>query len=330
MKENNRIEYKQELNLSFEQLRIYYEEKRKPLNRQFKTNLELLNEDGFLNYAAYLLADENGMSIKLAKFAGKTRVDLIEANEYGYCSLIKATKSVLDKFELENKTATKITSKERIEKRLWNSVAIREAVINAIVHNDYTREVPPKFEIFTDRIEITSAGSLPEGLSEEDFFDGVSIPRNKELMRIYNDLELVEQLGTGVGRILETYGRECFRFTENFTRITVPIEEETGQAENDTVSLENDTVNAENDRVNAIFDRVNIENDRVKNELMQIYCFIEQNPLVKIASIEQLTQKSDKTVRRYLKILKDNKLIEYIGSDKTGGYQIIKIKENSN
>ena len=70
-------------------------------------------------------------------------------------------------------------------------------------------------------------------------------------------------------------------------------------------------------------DRVNFKNDRVKNELMQVYSFIEANPLVKITSIEQLTQKSDKTVRRYLKILKDNGLIEYIGSDKTGGYRVV-------
>jgi ATP-dependent DNA helicase RecG len=75
--------------LTFEQLRIYYEEKRKPLNGQFKKSLELLTEDGALNYAAYLLADENGVSIKVAKYRGTNRVDLIENNEYGYCSLIK-------------------------------------------------------------------------------------------------------------------------------------------------------------------------------------------------------------------------------------------------
>ncbi len=46
---------------------------------------------------------------------------------------------------------------------------MREAVINAIVHNDYTREVQPKFEIFADRIEITSAGALPESLSQTEF-----------------------------------------------------------------------------------------------------------------------------------------------------------------
>lgn len=206
--------------LSFEQLRIYFEEKRKPLGRQFKTNLELTTEDGALNYAAYLLADENGLSVKVAKYRGKDRVHLIESNEYGYCSLIKATKAVLDKLELENKTASTITAKERIDVRLWNPVALREAVINAIVHNDYSREVPPKFEIFANRVEITSACALPEGLTQAEFFEGYSIPRNKELMRVFKDLEMVEHLGSGLPRITEFYGPECFRFTDNFLRIT--------------------------------------------------------------------------------------------------------------
>ena len=208
--------------LSFEQLRIYYEERGKPLNKQFKNNLELLTETGELNYAAYLLADDNGISIKVAKYADSTRVHLIESNEYGYCSLIKATKSVLDKVATENSTHTQITSKERIEVRLWNAIALREAIVNAFVHNDYTHEVPPKFEIFPDRIEITSAGSLPDGLSQAEFFDGYSIPRNKELMRVYKDLEMVEQLGTGIARITASYGSDCFKFTENFTRVTLP------------------------------------------------------------------------------------------------------------
>ena len=206
--------------LSFEQLRIYYDEKRKPLNKQFKTNLELTTEDGALNYAAYLLADENGTSIKVAKYRGKDRIHLIESNEYGHCSLIKATKSVLDKLDLENKTASTITAKERIDVRLWSPIALREAVINAIVHNDYTREVPPKFEIFADRIELTSACALPEGLTQAEFFEGYSIPRNKELMRVFRDLEMAEHLGSGLPRITEFYGPECFRFTENFLRIT--------------------------------------------------------------------------------------------------------------
>ena len=214
--------------LSFEQLRIYYDERGKRLNDNFKRTLELLTDDGKYNYVAYLLADENGNSIKVAKYSSLDRCDLIENNEYGYCSLIKATKSVLSKLDIENKVAATITPMERIETPLWNKVALREAVINAIVHNDYSFEVPPKFEIFPDRLEITSAGRLPESLTREEFFNGISIPRNKELMRIYRDVELVESLGSGIPRILRAYGEDCFKFTDNFIRITLPISVQDG------------------------------------------------------------------------------------------------------
>ena len=208
--------------LKFEQLKIYYNETGTKLNSKFASNLELQTEAGEYNYAAYLMADTNSTSIKVAKYKGTTRTNLTESNEYGYCSIVKATKQVLDKIDLENKTITKITSKERVNERLWDSIALREAIINAIVHNDYTKEVPPKFELFDDRIEITSAGGLPEGLSKDEFFEGFSVPRNKEIMRIYKDLNLVEHLGSGVPRILENYAKDCFMFSENFLRMTFP------------------------------------------------------------------------------------------------------------
>ncbi|MDO8897766.1 MAG: ATP-binding protein, partial [Bacteroidales bacterium] len=127
--------------------------------------------------------------------------------------------------ELENKTISKITSKEHIDTRLWNAVALREAIINAIIHNDYTREIPPKFELFSDRLEITSYGGLFEGMRQADFFDGLSLPRNKELMRIYKDLGMVEHLGSGVPRILQAYDKDCFKFSENYLRMTFPSSE---------------------------------------------------------------------------------------------------------
>lgn len=212
--------------LTFEQLRIYYEERKKGLNSNFKKSLELLTEDDKFNYAAYLVADENNISIKVAKYSSLDRVDLVESNEYGLCSLVKATKSVLDKLDIENKTNSIITHKERIDTPLWDRRALREAVINAIVHNDYSFEVSPKFELFPDRLEITSAGTLPETMSKEEFFEGISIPRNKELMRIYRDLELVESLGSGVPRIVRAYGKVCFKFMDNFTRMIFPVSAE--------------------------------------------------------------------------------------------------------
>ena len=223
-------------NLSFEQLKIYYEGVGKRLNNNFAANLELLNADEQYNYVAYLISDKNSTSIKLARYNGLTRTNLVENNEYGYESLIKATKQVLDKVNLENKTITQITSKARKEARLWDAIALREAIINAFVHNDYTIEVPPKFELFDDRIEITSTGGLPDGLSQDEFFEGFSVPRNKEIMRIYKDLDLVEQLGSGIPRILESYSKDCFKFSDNFLRMSFPVNDQANDQASDQVN----------------------------------------------------------------------------------------------
>ncbi len=60
-------------------------------------------ENGKYNHNVYLLADENGMSIKVARYAGTNKIDLLENYEFGYYSLIKATQSVIDKMTIENK-----------------------------------------------------------------------------------------------------------------------------------------------------------------------------------------------------------------------------------
>ena len=208
--------------LTFEQLKIYYNESSYTLNDQFANNLELQTKEKEYNYAGYLLADRNGCSIKIGKYSGIDRVNLIENEEFGHCCLVKATKFVLDKLSIENRTFTQITAKERIERKMLDPVALREAVINAIIHNDFSNEIPPKFELFSDRLEITSAGKLPEGFSLDEFFEGYSIPRNKELMRIFRDLDMVEQMGSGITRILQAYPKSIYRFTNNFIRITMP------------------------------------------------------------------------------------------------------------
>ncbi|MDA3860142.1 MAG: putative DNA binding domain-containing protein [Melioribacteraceae bacterium] len=211
--------------LTFEQLQIYYNATGFKLSEQFARNLELLTEDGNFNYAAYLLADVNGLSIKIAKYSGTNRVNLIENEEFGYCSIVKATKTVLEKLKVENKTFTRITSTIREEHKLLNPVAVREAVVNAIVHNNYFNEVPPKFELFDDRLEITSAGGLPPEFTKEEFFMGYSVPQNKELMRIFRDINMVEQLGSGVPRILEHYPKSIYQFSQNFIKVVLPFTE---------------------------------------------------------------------------------------------------------
>ena len=98
---------------------------------------------------------------------------------------------------IENRTLTKITANRRVEKRLIDPVDLREASVNAIVHNDYTTEEAPVVEIFSDRLTITSFGGLVNGLSQDEFFRGRTLPRNRELMRVFRDMQWVEHLGVG-------------------------------------------------------------------------------------------------------------------------------------
>jgi len=208
--------------LTFEQLKIYYDAKGLQLNSAFMKNLELLTPDGRPNYAAYLLADENGASFQIAKYAGTDRIDLIENRDYGRCSLVKALKAMLDRIKVENTVYTKIGYPLRQEREMIDSIAMREAIINAVAHNDYSYGATPKVEFFADRVEITSMGGLPYGVTESDFFDGYSVPRNKELMRVLRDLEIVEHLGSGVPRILKAYGPQVFEIRESYLRVTFP------------------------------------------------------------------------------------------------------------
>ena len=205
--------------LTFSQLKIYYEEMGYNINDNFLNQLGLIMEDGKYNYIAYLLADNNDVSIKVATYSGNDAYDLIENEEYGYCCLIKATKNVINKFDQINKTFTKITFDNRKEIKMFDNIAVKEAITNAIVHNAWEREYPPKFEIFNDHIAISSTGGLPINFTINDFLKGFSAPKHPELMRVFRDLDLVEQLGTGIIRILKVYDKDVYEFSDNFIRV---------------------------------------------------------------------------------------------------------------
>lgn len=312
--------------LTFSQLKIYYEESGHILGNAFAKNLELLTEDGAFNYAAYLLADKNNTSIKVAKYSGTTRTDLIESNEYGHECLVKATKQVIDKIALENRTNTKITAKERQQANLWHPIALREAIINAFVHNDYTNEITPKFEIFSDRIEITSAGGLPGGLSKQEFFEGFSVPRNKELMRIFKDLELVEQLGSGIPRIMEHYGKESFSFSDNFLRMTFSVQENTNDVpfkDYDEDSQKGSVIGGVTGGVTGgAIDAIEASTSRQKEVLK----LIAANPSITYNEIAEALSINESAVGKHITAIKNKRFLIRQGG--TQGYWQINIEEN--
>ena len=76
-----------------------------------------------------------------------------------------------------------------------------------------------RHQLFSDRLEITSHGSLLPGMTREDLLSGCSRIRNRELMRVFRDVELVEQLGSGMRRMLDAYPPDIFRYTETFFHV---------------------------------------------------------------------------------------------------------------
>ena len=244
--------------LTFNQLKIYYEEHSLKLNDNFLQNLDLLTSEGKYNYNAFLLADENNISIKLVKYLGTNKMDLVENQEYGYRCLITATQKILDRLDTENTVYAKIEYKGRKEVEKIDSKALKEAVINAIVHNDYSYGNTPIIELYSDRIEITSAGGLPQELSQEEFLEGVTAPRNKELIRVFKDVDLIENIGSGVLRILDAYDKSCFKFMDHFLRVSFkykenPFEYDTEQVKPNKIT-EQDKPNKKEDKINLILE----------------------------------------------------------------------------
>ena len=244
--------------LTFRQLKIHYEGNGMILNDNFARNLNLLTDEGKYNYNAYLLADENNISIKLVKYLGTNKMELIENQEYGYCCLITATQRILDRLTAENTVYAKIEYNGRKEVEMIDSKALKEAVINAMVHSDYTLTTTPIIELYSDRIEITSGGGLPQGLSQEEFLEGVTAPRNKELIRVFKDVDLIENIGSGVLRILDAYDKSCFKFMDHFLRVSFkykenPFEYDTEQVKPNKIT-EQDKPNKKEDKINLILE----------------------------------------------------------------------------
>ena len=290
--------------LTFNQLKIYYEEHGLKLNNNFLQNLDLLTSEGKYNYNAFLLADENNVSIKLVKYLGTNKMDLVENQEYGYRCLITATQKILDRLDTENTVYAKIEYKGRKEVEKIDSKALKEAVINAVVHNDYSYGNSPIVELYSDRIEITSAGGLPQELSQEEFLEGVTAPRNKELIRVFKDVDLIENIGSGVLRILDAYDKNCFKFMEHFLRVSFKYKGN---------PFEYDQKNDQESNQNNL--------NLIQNKILNL---IKQNPKITQVEIAKILGVSREKVKYNIAILKVNNILERIGSNKIGEWKILK------
>ena len=290
--------------LTFRDLKIYYAEKGFDVGENFEKQLDFYTLDGKYNYVAYLLADENRVSIKVAKYAGTDVEELIENYEFGYCSLIKATHRVLEKFITENKIFAKINYPERQEQQMYDYKAVREVIINALVHNDWSNEYPPKFEFFSDRLEVSSFGGIQNEFTKEEFLQGYSAPKNPELMRVFKDLELVEHLGTGIRRILKRYDKSIYHFFPHFIIVSIKYNEN------------NFKYNTQNVKIISYSDLTKIQEG--------IIGLIENKPNITQEEMAKILGVTSRTIRNHIKYLVDNEYITRIGADKNGKWTVKK------
>lgn len=321
--------------LTFKIMSIYYQSKGIDFGDGFAKTLGLLTEEGQFNYVAFLLADENDTSMKLAKYAGTDRDELISNNEYGYCCVLKAADLVMDKLKVENAVTTRKTYPYRIDTPLWHEKSIRELVLNAIIHNDYFNEVPPKFEIFSDRLEIISAGRLPDGLSEEEFFAGVSVPRNKELMRVFRDVDMGEALGSGMRLVMKHYPKSCFVFMPNFLKIVIPFHTTDeakggmkigteGGMKTDDKSLRNNEKQIDSSGMKSGMKKgLRKEEGSPSLVRLRILEIIEKEPNISITELALRLSKARSSIQKHMAFLKDKHIITRIGSDKGGHWKVI-------
>lgn len=129
----------------------------------------------------------------------------------------------IDRF---NRTRAEFPGLKRVDTRDYPPEALREAMLNTIVHRDYSYSGSTFIRIFDDRIEFVTLGGLPKGIAMSDVMMGVSVPRNRRLANIFYCLHLIEAFGTGMLKIKECYaGCPCqpvVETSENVFKITLP------------------------------------------------------------------------------------------------------------
>ncbi len=142
--------------------------------------------------------------IKCARFKGTNSTVFLDSYET-WTGLINAVDEVIAFIRRHTRQGLEIGAASHQVMPEYPDIALREAVINAIVHTDYSSKgMSIRVGIFDDRIEISNPGGLPFGISMEHLFSGISRLRNRVIGRVFHELRLIEQWGTGISRIKET------------------------------------------------------------------------------------------------------------------------------
>lgn len=181
--------------------------------------------DELFTNLALLLSDQCTHTTKVAVFADEGNTKFRDSKEFGG-SIFEQLESTFSYLMLCNKTTATFRGLDRIEKVDYPEEALREALLNALVHRDYSFSGSIIINVNDKEMEFISIGGLLPGLSPEDIRSGISQPRNKNLAAIFHRLHLIESYGTGIRRIFALYencpAQPKIEVTPNTFKIILP------------------------------------------------------------------------------------------------------------
>ena len=182
------------------------------------------NDELFTNLAL-IISDQCAHTTKVAVFGDDTNTVFKDNKEFGG-SVFTQLEDTFNYLMLCNRTEATIKGLERIEKQDYPEEALREALLNALVHRDYSYSGSIIINVNDERMEFISIGGLLPGLSTDDIRIGISQPRNKNLAEIFHRLRLIESYGTGIRRIYKLYencpAQPVIEATTNAFKIVLP------------------------------------------------------------------------------------------------------------
>jgi len=211
--------------LTFRHAEKAFEEEKIRFGAEQKRSLGLIGQDGSFSNLGLLLSDQCTHTIKVAVFEGSSKRIFKDRAEFSG-SLLKQLEDAYLYLDQFNRTRAELSGLKRIDMRDYPPEAMREALLNAVVHRDYAYSGSTLISIFDDRIEFISLGGLPKGISFNDLQLGVSVLRNSRLADVFYRLRLIEAYGTGMPKIMESYLDEKVQpemeISDNAFKITLP------------------------------------------------------------------------------------------------------------
>lgn len=183
-----------------------------------------VNDELFTNLGL-IISDQCKHTIKAAVFADEENINFVDHREFGG-SVFSQIENAFEYIMLNNKNRSVFSGIDRIDIPDYPEAAIREALLNAVVHRDYGFSGSIIININSKCIDIVSIGGLVSGLSEEDIMNGISQPRNRNLAEMFHRLKYIESYGTGIRKILSLYSdqenKPEITITPNSFRLSLP------------------------------------------------------------------------------------------------------------